>query len=106
MILPCQAIYLQFHAVCCHAPNGDFAVFLKKLLKFRMLRAISQTVAKGQPCFYQVSNGGMNQLENNESTQALMDCANPTLIDVENKELIGSERLVHWAANNPKHRAL
>lgn len=90
-----------------HVPNGDFVVFLKKLLKLPNASAyFPKLVLKDNNIFYQGSNGALNQLENNTSTQALMDYFNPTLNDVENQELICSARMVHWATNDAKHRAL
>ena len=90
-----------------HVPNGDFVIFLKKLLKLPNAASyFPKLVLKNNNIFYQGNNGAQNQLEDNNSTQELMDYFNPTLTEVENQELICSARMVHWAANDPKHRAL
>jgi hypothetical protein len=97
----------SFMQYAVHVPNGDFVVFLKKLLKLPNAPAyFPKLVLKDNIIFYQGSNGVLNQLESSTSTQALMDYFNPTLDDVENQELICSARLVHWASTDPKHRAV
>lgn len=96
--------FMQYAA---HVPNGDFVVFLKKLLKLpNASDYFPKLLLKDNNIYYQGSNGALSQLESSSSTQALMDYLNPTLSEVENQELICSARLVHWATNDPKHRAL
>lgn len=96
--------FMQYAA---HVPNGDFVIFLKKLLKLPNASAyFPKLVLKDNIIYYQGSNGALSQLESNTSTEALMNYLNPTLDDVENQELICAARLVHWAANDLKHRAL
>ncbi|MBK8564795.1 MAG: hypothetical protein IPN76_16025 [Saprospiraceae bacterium] len=45
-------------------------------------------------------------LENNQSTQALMDYLNPTLDAVDGQELLSAARFIHWTMNDPEHRKL
>ena len=97
----------SFMQYAVHVPNGDFVLFLKRLLQLTNARDyFPKLVLKDNTIFYQGSNGALNQLENASSTQALMDYFNPALSEVENQELICAARLVHWATNDPKHRAL
>jgi len=96
--------FMQYAA---HVPNGDFVVFMKKLLKLPNAKDyFPRLLLKDERIHYQSTNGSLSQLENNSSTQALMDYLNPTLNEVENQELICSARLVHWATNDIKHRNL
>ena len=97
----------SFMQYAVHVPNGDFVLFMKRLLKLPNAAAyFPKLVLKDNTIFYQGSNGVLSQLENNTSTQALMDYFNPSLNEVDNQELICAARLVHWATTDPKHRAL
>jgi len=96
--------FMQYAA---HVPNGDFVVFMKKLLRLPDAKNyFPKLILKDDKIFYQSTNGTLSQLENNLSTQALMDYLNPTLDEIENQELICAARLVHWASNSANHRSL
>ncbi|HEY5772836.1 MAG TPA: hypothetical protein VIS75_09410, partial [Chitinophagaceae bacterium] len=56
--------------------------------------------------FYRNSNGTLDQLETDTSSQKLMNYLNPTLNEVENQEHICSARMVHWAMNDPNNRRI
>lgn len=97
----------SFMQYAVHVPNGDFVVFLKKLLQLSNAKDyFPKLVLKENHIYYQSTNGTLSQLEDNASTQPLMDYFNPTLNDVENQELICAARLVHWAGNDVNHRNL
>jgi hypothetical protein len=96
--------FMQYAA---HVPNGDFVIFMRKLLAlenanqyFPRLELISNRI------HYRRDNGTFVQLETDNSTKGLMDYLNPTLTEVDEQELICAARLVHWAANDPAHRAI
>lgn len=96
--------FMQFAA---HVPNGDFVKFLKKLLTlpdaeeyFPRLNLINDRI------YYRSNEGTITQLENDNSSQKLMEYLNPTTEEVENQELICSSRFIHWATNDPMHRRI
>jgi hypothetical protein len=96
--------FMQYAA---HVPNGDFVKFLRKLLALpNASEYFPKLLLKDSRIFYQGSNGVLNQLESDASTQALMDYFNPTLSEVETQELICAARMVHWASNDAAHRKI
>jgi hypothetical protein len=96
--------FMQFAA---HVPNGDFVIFLKKLLALpAAANYFPKLVLQNGRIFYRNATGTMHQLENDSSTQPLMDYFNPTLNEVETQEKICAARMVHWAMHDPDHRRL
>jgi len=96
--------FMQYGA---HIPNGDFVKFFKKLLSLpNASDYFPKLLLKDSRIFYKGTNDALNQLENDTSTQALMDYLNPTLAAIEDQELICSARMVHWASNDPAHRQI
>jgi hypothetical protein len=94
--------FMQYAA---HVPNGDFIKFFKKLLQLpNAADYFPKLVLSNNRIFYKSLNGILSPLENDASSQALMDYLNPTLNDIENQELICASRFVHWATNDSKHR--
>ena len=96
--------FMQYAA---HVPNGDFVKFFKELLKLPSgtFYFPKLTVQNGR-IFYREATGSLTQLENDTSTQGLMDYLNPTLQSIENQELICAARMVHWATKDPANRLL
>ncbi|WP_264564950.1 hypothetical protein [Flavobacterium sp. N3904] len=93
--------FMQYGA---HVPNGDFVKFFRKLLQLpNASEYFPKLVLSNNRIFYK-SNETLSPLENDSSSQALMDYLNPTLNDIENQELISAARFVHWATNDPNHR--
>jgi hypothetical protein len=93
--------FMQYGA---HVPNGDFVKFFRKLLQLpNSAEYFPKLVLSNNRIFYK-SNEILSPLENDSSSQALMDYLNPTLNDIENQELISAARFVHWATNDPQHR--
>ena len=96
--------FMQYAA---HVPNGDFVIFLKKLLGLENAKEyFPRLVLQNGRIHYKHSNGTLVQLETDNSTRGLMNYLNPTLTEVEEQELICAARFVHWAANDPSHRAI
>lgn len=94
--------FMQYAA---HVPNGDFVIFLRKLLALpKAGEYFPKLILQNNRIHYREENGVLTQLETDSSTQALMDYLNPTLKEVENQELISAARMVHWASNDPEHR--
>lgn len=96
--------FMQYAA---HVPNGDFVRFFKKLLALPKAKEYFPKLAlKDNRIFYRNTNGTMNQLESDLSTQQLMDYLNPTLKEIDQQELITAARFVHWATSDPEHRKI
>jgi len=96
--------FMQYAA---HVPNGDFVKFFKKLLILPVAAEyFPKLLLKDTRICYKNSDGTLSQLENDTSTQALMDYFNPSLLDIEKQEILCSARMVHWAINDDDHRKL
>jgi hypothetical protein len=94
--------FMQYAA---HVPNGDFVNFFRKLLQLpNASEYFPKLVLSNNRIFYKSTTGILSPLENESSSQALMDYLNPTLNDIENQELICASRFVHWATNDANHR--
>jgi hypothetical protein len=94
--------FMQYGA---HVPNGDFVRLFKKLLALPNANDyFSKLIMKDNRIFLNGSDGVLKQLENDTSTQPLMDYLNPSLQEVETQELACSARFVHWAINDAAHR--
>ncbi|GAB4036867.1 hypothetical protein [Spirosoma jeollabukense] len=94
--------FMQYAA---HVPNGDFVRYLKKLLQLPLAADYFPRLELSQGrIYYKNSNETLTQLENDTSTQGLMDYLNPTLSEIENQETISAARMVHWAQNDPQNR--
>ena len=96
--------FMQYAA---HVPNGDFVIFMRKLLGLENAKQyFPRLELQNNRIHYRHDNGTLVQLETDNSTQGLMDYLNPTLNEVDEQELICAARLVHWAANDPAHRTI
>jgi hypothetical protein len=96
--------FMQYAA---HVPNGDFVKFFRKLLALpKAGDYFPKLLLKDSRIFYKSNTGALTQLENDISTQPLMDYLNPSLLEIENQELICSARMVHWATNDAAHRKI
>ena len=96
--------FMQYAA---HVPNGDFVRFFKKLLALpNAAEYFPKLTLQNNRIFYRNASGSLTQLENDSSTEGLLDYLNPTLDTIENQELICAARMVHWASNDPQHRKL
>jgi hypothetical protein len=94
--------FMQFGA---HVPNGDFVVFFKKLLTLPDAKDYFPRVRLFQDhIYYFGDNGVSSQLEDDTSTDKLMNYLNPSLSEIEHQEHICSARMVHWAMYDPEHR--
>jgi hypothetical protein len=96
--------FMQYAA---HVPNGDFVIFLRKLLQLPSANDYFPRLAlhNNRIC-YRSDAGVLSPLESDSSTEALMNYLNPTLNDIERQELVCSARFVHWATNDAAHRQL
>ncbi len=94
--------FMQYAA---HVPNGDFVKYFRSLLQLPLAAEYFPELAveKGQIVLKKLE-GNSIPLENNQSTQALMDYLNPTLEAVDGPEQLNAARLIHWTMNDPAHR--
>lgn len=87
-------------------PNGDFVVYLRALLALPAAADYFPDLAVDNGRICRATDDGLVALESDLSTEPLLDYLNPTLREVEDTEVIQSAKLVHWAQNDPAHRAL
>jgi hypothetical protein len=52
------------------------------------------TIQNSRIC--KITNSGINQLENNQSTQGLMDFFNPNSDEIDNSEVINGAKFIEW----------
>lgn len=94
--------FMQYAA---HVPNGDFVKFFRELLQLpNAAEYFPKLVLSNNRIFYKTSNGTLSALENDATSQPLMNYLNPSLHDIENQELLCAARFVHWASNDVNHR--
>lgn len=95
---------MQFAA---HVPNGDFVNYLKALLALPLAADyFPKLIVQNNRIYYKADTGTLTQLEDDNSTQKLMDYLNPSLNEIETQEHISAARFVHWAKNDNAHRKL
>ncbi len=96
--------FMQYAA---HVANGDFVKYFRELLKLPLASEYfpELTLENGHVVLKKLE-GTTVALENNQSTQALMDYLNPTLDAVDGQELLSAARFIHWTMNDPEHRKL
>ncbi|MBR0670200.1 hypothetical protein [Neoroseomonas soli] len=89
--------FAQFAA---HVPNGDFVRYFRMLLGrpeaadyFPNLALVNGRICRDE--------GGPvpKPLEDDASTEALMDYLNPDLSEVQDAEVIAAAKLIHWTSN-------
>ena len=99
--------FMQYAA---HVPNGDFVIFLRKLLGLGLAQEyFPRLQLKDGMIHYRNANGSLSLLESapgEVENTALMKYLNPSLDEIEFQERITAARFVHWAMNDPAHREL
>jgi len=94
--------FLQFAA---HVPNGDFVLYLRTLLKLPLAAEYFPDLRLEGGRIVRRTDAGSVALETDASTAGLLDYLNPSRTEVEDTEVIQAARFVHWAQNDPAHRA-
>lgn len=96
--------FLQYAA---HVPNGDFVVYLRALLQlpaakdyFPDLGLIGNRICRIR------DDGTTLTLESDTSTAGLMDYLNPSIVEIEDTEVLVAAKFVHWAQTDAAHREL
>lgn len=96
--------FMQFAA---HVPDGDFVVYLRKLLAtssaadyFPDLTLRDGRIAKRK------ADGSLLQLESKDSSAGLMAYLNPTAESIDEAEVTNAAKLAHWIRTDADHRLL
>lgn len=95
--------FLQFAA---HVPNGDFVLYLRTLLRLPLAAEYFPDLRLEGGRIVRRTDAGSVALESDASTAGLLDYLNPSRAEVEDTEVIQAARFVHWAQNDPAHRAV
>jgi hypothetical protein len=96
--------FMQFAA---HVPNGDFVRYFRRLLALPDAPSYFPKLVLTQGRIsYKNQDGSVRSLEDDSTTDGLMNYLNPTLNTVEPQELISAARFVHWANHSTDHRNL
>lgn len=97
--------FMQFAA---HVPNGDFIIFMRKLLQLPEAKSYFPFLEIKNGRIWYVRNNQESQLEKDgtDGTAALMKYLNSDGKNIDDQELITAARFVHWAQNSEAHREL
>lgn len=93
--------FLQFAA---HVPNGDFVKFFRALLALPPGPSYFPDLMVQGGRIVRLTETGVVPLESDSSTQPLMGYLNPSLIAIEDIEVINAAKFVHWSLNDADHR--
>jgi hypothetical protein len=89
-----------------HVPNGDFVQYFSKILMLPEAQNYFPDLTLHNERICKVQGSGKIVLENNSSTQGLMNYINPDSIDIQDSEAIFSAKLIHLTANNQAARVI
>lgn len=93
--------FLQYAA---HVPNGDFVVYMRKLLELPLAAEYFPDLKLESNRICRITDNSMIALESDTSTALLIDYLNPSLKEIEDTEIIQAAKFVHWAQNDSAHR--
>lgn len=93
--------FLQYGA---HVPNGDFVAYFRAILSLPLAAEYFPDLKLENGRIVRVTDSGPVLLESDTSTEGLMNYLNPSLLQVEDTEVIQAAKLVHWVQNDPQHR--
>lgn len=93
--------FLQYAA---HVPNGDFVIFLRRLLELQRSADYFPDLVLRNNRIWRLRDSGDIQLETDDSTEGLLDYLNPTSQEIEDTEIIQAAKFVHWSKTDPAHR--
>lgn len=97
--------FMQFAA---HVPNGDFIIFMRKLLQLPEAKSYFPFLEFKNGRIWYVRSNHESQLEKDgiDGTAPLMKYLNSDGKNIDDQELITAARFVHWAQNSEAHREL
>jgi hypothetical protein len=82
-----------------HVANGDFVTFFRNLLNRPEKESYFPDLSVVDGHISKVQDGSEVQLENNTSTQALLDYLNPSSANIDDAEVFAAAKLIHWTTN-------
>jgi len=88
-----------------HEPDENFVLLLRRFLLLKGAQFYFPDLILQNGHIFQKTPGGSVQLENDASSQGLMNYLNPDPDAVGNQEAAVAAKFVHWAENNPENRA-
>jgi len=100
------AFTFTFMQYAAHVPKGDFVIFLRRLLQLPNAKDYFPFLELRDGFVWYNNGNSEKQLENNTSTEGLMNYLNPDRRNLDKQELISSARMVHWSQNDPAHREI
>lgn len=95
--------FLQYAA---HVPNGDFVTYFRQLLTLPLAKDYFNDLVLDNGYICKVSDNGLIKLEDNTTTQLLMNYLNPTSLQVEDVEIIQAAKFIDWIDNDVSHQEL
>lgn len=98
------AFTFTFMQYAAHVPNGDFVTYFRRLLALPNAKDYFPFLELRNGFIWYNNGNSAKQLEDNSSTQGLMNYLNPDKTSLDNQELISSARFVHWSQNDAAHR--
>ena len=98
------AFTFTFMQYAAHVPNGDFVLYLRELLKLPAAKDYFPFLELKNDHVWYIRNQMASQLEDANSTSALMKYLNSDSNNIDDQELITAARFVHWAQNSEDHR--
>ncbi len=93
--------FLQYAA---HVPNGDFVKFFSKLLETPFGKGYFPDLFVQNGQIFRETMSGNTPLTDNNSTEKLMVYLNPTVAQIEEKEVIQAAKFIHWTIYSQQHR--
>lgn len=98
------AFTFGFGQFAAHVPNGDFVKYFRALLALPNASDYFPHlgVVNGRVC--QTDGAQPIPMENDTSTQPLMNFLNPNLGEVQDSEVIAAAKLIHWTSSTPAAR--
>ncbi|MDP8257507.1 MAG: peptidoglycan-binding protein [Candidatus Alcyoniella australis] len=99
-------ITFGFYQLAAHTPNDNFVLLLRELLKTPAAARYFPDLACADGRIVRQIEGANQKLEDDASTELLMQYFNPSGQDVEQVEIIQAAKLVHWCENDADHRGV
>lgn len=95
-----------FYQLAAHVPDNNFILLFRELLKTPEASRYFPDLSLKNGFICRETENGLAQLENHDSTQGLMAFLNPSLAEVEEREVIQAAKIIHWANTDPEHQKI
>lgn len=94
-----------FGQFAAHVPGGDFVLYFRQLLALDNAGDYFPHLEIRDGHVHAIeTNGASTPLETEASVERLLAYLNPSLDEVEDKEVIAAAKLIHWTVNDPRAR--